>query len=74
MFASDPRIVVIRSYDDGWVPNTYRYRCTGYGTLFWRREDGTIERSVMVYDRKRSHGEGPRLVGFSAKRGRLASY
>lgn len=69
MFASDERIVTVVRYDDGFVPNSYRYRCPGTATVFHR--DGRIEE--REYDRKRSYGIGPRMVGFSERGGRLAS-
>jgi hypothetical protein len=70
---SDARIVRAVVYEDGWVPNAYRYAAPGKATVVTRAEDGRIEISETTYDRKRSYGRGPRWVAFSAKGGRLAS-
>ena len=69
IFAKDPRIVSIRVYHDGWVPNSYKYRAPGKMTVYFHT--GSI--SSAEYDRKRSHGQGPHLVAFSAAGGRLYS-
>lgn len=70
---SDARIVRAVIYEDGWVPNSYRYTAPGKATVVTRTEDGRLEFSETTYDRKRSRGHGPHWVAFSAKGGRLAS-
>ena len=69
IFASDPRIVEVVEYPDGFVPLKYKWRAprTGYVT----KRGG--ERTPFTYDAKRANGAGPSWVAFSAKRGRLAS-
>lgn len=69
LFASDARIARVVEYLDGWVANAYRFRAPGSCKVYAR--DGAV--SDSTYDRKRTHGRGPRIVGFSAKRGRLVS-
>jgi len=68
-FEKDERVMSIRVYHDGWVPNAYKYRAPGRMTTYYRdgREVGG------AYDRKRSRGVGPYLVAFSERDGRLAS-
>lgn len=70
---SDARIVRAVIYEDGWVPNSYRYAAPGKATVVTRAEGGRLEMSETTYDRKRSHGRGPRWVAFSERGGRLAS-
>lgn len=70
IFRAEPRGVVLQTYCDGWVPNSYRYPKTGTGTRYF--PDGRKE--TFLYDMKRSYGEGPQWVLFSSKGGRLASY
>lgn len=69
MMQSDSRIVRIREYQDGFVPRSYHYAAPGTYVEYHR--DGRIE--VGTYDRKRSNGRGPWIVGYSARGGRLAS-
>jgi hypothetical protein len=69
IFASDDRIVRVVEYKSGWVANAYRARAPGRCKVYTR--DGTT--SDATYDRKRAYGRGPRIVGFSAKNGRLTS-
>jgi hypothetical protein len=59
IFASDPRITRIVEYLDGWVPMSYRWPARGKYNVYTR--DGTTQ--TGEYDRKRSGGRGPRLVG-----------
>jgi hypothetical protein len=73
IFASDARIVEVRVYDAGFVPNSYKYRAPGEGTLYRKIAADRVEVYSFIYDRKRSHGRGPRLVAVSAKGGRLYS-
>ena len=68
----DPRITKVVFYLDGWVPNSYRYRAPGNSVVV-RIADGKPEANESGYDRKRSHGNGPRMVAFSARNGRLRS-
>lgn len=70
MFNSDERIVRVVYYENGWVPNSYKWRAPGSCTVYLR--DGTVKPDT--YDRKRSGGAGPLMVGFSEKGGRLASW
>lgn len=44
-------------YPQGFLPNAYHYPAPGERVAVWR--DG--RHSVQYYDRKRSHGEGPRV-------------
>jgi hypothetical protein len=46
----------VRVYLDGFVPNAYKYRAPG--RCLWFRPD---KHSIVEYDRKRSHGDGPRV-------------
>ena len=69
---SDPRVVEIREYLDGWVAQRYRWRAPGKALRHVRAEGG-IRTEPMSYDRKRSHGVGPYAVAFSERGGRLAS-
>lgn len=73
MFARDARIVTVREYTDGFVPNSYNWPAPGTAQEWVKREDGTIEERTVTYDRKRSHGRGPKMVGYSERGGRLAS-
>ena len=68
MFAADDRVVCVRVYD-GFVANSYKWRCPRIA-VDWLR-DGTATK--YTYDAKRSRGIGPRLVGYSAVGGRLVS-
>jgi len=73
IFARDPRIVAVREYEDGFVPNSYYWPAPGTAREWVVQEDGTVKEFTLVYDRKRSFGRGPKLVGYSERRGRLAS-
>ena len=78
----DERIVELRVFPDGWVPNAYKWPAPGRRVVLkpaapetgFTREDSVwqIER-VDDIDRKRSRGEGPYWVAVSEKGGRLAS-
>ena len=69
IFASDDRICSVIVYHDGFVPNSYRWPAPGRRTRYSRNGEKVEEK----YDRKRSHGNGPRWVALSEKGGRLAS-
>lgn len=69
IFASDERIVRIRTYPEGFVANAYKYRCDRLTVDYFR--DGV--KGQYLYDAKRSHGRGPNWVAFSKRNGRLAS-
>lgn len=73
IFARDPRIVRVRVFTGGWVPNSYGYPCLRKATEYIRGDDGTINQHTVVYDAKRSYGRGPRWVAYSERGGRLAS-
>ena len=69
----DSRIVEVSVYPDGWVPNSYRYRCPGEKHTF-RKSNGRWKHvGVSEIDRKRSGGHGPEWVAHSERGGRLAS-
>jgi len=68
-FDADPRIVRVREFHDGWVANSYRYPAPG-SCDDWSR-DGSV--THHAYDRKRAYGQGPRIIGYSARGGRLLS-
>jgi len=68
-FDADDRIITVREYNDGFVPNSYRWPAPGTYTE-WSR-DGSVTEGK--YDRKRSGGKGSTLVGRSAKGGTLYS-
>lgn len=72
LFASDVRISYIKAYLGGWVAMAYKWPSPGTGVMYTRPEGRFIAQGFS-YDRKRPHGRGPRLVGFSAKGGRLVS-
>ena len=69
---ADRRIVAVREYLSGWVPNSYRYPKAGV-TRYWSITDGRWSPAEGSYDQKRSHGIGPRWVGYSASGGTLRS-
>lgn len=69
VFEKDERVTSVMMYPEGFVPNSYKYRCMRTRYQFHR--DGRIDSST--YDAKRSHGAGPAWVGLSAKGGRLIS-
>jgi hypothetical protein len=69
IFESDDRIAYITEYMDGWVPNSYKWKCTGEA-IIWGRSG---QKQDSTYDRKRSNGNGPKWVAMSAKHGRLQS-
>ena len=69
----DKRIRIIRTYDDGWVPNAYHYPAPGTATLYTRKGGGWWSVATHNYDRKRSGGRGPCIVGYSERGGRLAA-
>jgi len=73
VFAQDPRIRYVRVYDEGWLPNSYRWPAPGRAREYERLPDGTFRDGTLEYDRKRSHARGPLIVGYSARRGVLAS-
>lgn len=73
LFNSDPRVVRVTYYADGWVPNAYRWPAPGRAEVWTRRPDGSLDGIEITYDRKRSHGKGPTFVAVSARGGRLAS-
>jgi hypothetical protein len=64
-----PRVVCVREYHDGWVPNAYKWPAPGKMTTHYR--DGTA--TAGKYERKRSRGRGPNWVALSVKGGRLTS-
>lgn len=68
IFDSDPRIVTIREYLDGWVARAYRWPAPGRAVEHYR--DGAPTRE-WFYDRKRPHARGPSWVASSAKGGTL---
>ena len=70
IFNAEPRGVCIKMFDDGFVPNSYRWPAPGKGTVYYR--DGTS--AEFEYDRKRPRGRGPSWILLSEKGGRLASY
>lgn len=70
---ADPRVVRVRHYEAGWVPNAYRWPAPGTGTEYWLDADGALHAARFGYDRKRPYGKAPRVVGYSAKGGRLYS-
>lgn len=72
-FAADPRIVRVRHYESGWVPNAYKWRAPGTGTEYEVMPEGWITDSPFGYDRKRPYGRSPVIVGYSTKGGRLYS-
>ncbi len=67
IFDADPRIVAVRIYEDGWVPNAYKWPAPGHAVEFSR--DGNFK--ALTYDRKRPHARGPNWVARSAKGGTL---
>ena len=69
----DKRVMKIRCYLDGWVANSYKWKCEGYKYELTRRDDGNWNGVMSTYDRKRSNGTGPKYVAFSEKGGRLYS-
>ena len=73
VFSADPRIVRVHVYASGWVPNSYHWPAPGAGVRYERRPEGWITDEPMTYDRKRPYGKAPRVVGYSAKGGRLYS-
>ena len=72
-FNADTRIVRVRHYGSGWVPNAYRWPAPGSGTEYWIDENGEVKSATFGYDRKRPYGRAPVVVGYSAKGGRLYS-
>jgi hypothetical protein len=69
LFSADKRVHTVVEYLDGFVPNAYKYRAPGTRRV-WSRDGSFVDE---VYDRKRSHGSGPRLVARSSKGGTLTS-
>lgn len=69
IFLQDPRIYYIVHYDEGFVPNSYYYKCNREAKVYYR--DGRF--GIQSYDAKRSNGRGPTYVGFSIRGGRLFS-
>ena len=69
MFAADERIVEVKHYEAGFVPNSYKWKAPGAFTTY-RRDGSTV---TGTYDRKRSGGKGAAFVGKSAAGGTLAS-
>ena len=67
IFDSDPRIVSVREYPEGFVANAYKWPAPRVAFEHYR--DGVVER--VLYDAKRSHGRGPSWVAKSAKGGTL---
>jgi len=68
----DNRITSVTFYHDGWLPNCYRWRADGNRTTV--DVSGEFIKTVHgIYDRKRSYGQGPAVVAYSAKGGRLYS-
>jgi hypothetical protein len=70
---SDPRIVRVVLYEDGWVPNAYGWPKYGTALTYHKRGGGWWAVTEGTYDQRRSSGRGPWLVGFSAAGGRLHS-
>ena len=70
----DSRIVEIKIYPDGWVPNKYKRPAPGERHVFKRRANGTWKMvATEQIDRKRSGGRGPAWVAMSETGGRIAS-
>lgn len=69
LFARDARIVTVRHYVDGFVPNSYRWSAPGTWTEY-RRDGSTV---TGRYDRKRSGGRAAAFVGRSEAGGTLAT-
>lgn len=73
IFARDDRIKTIRVYHDGWLPNAYGWPAPGKSTEYSQTPEGDIVVRWTVYDRKRPHAAGPKVVALSEKSGRLYS-
>lgn len=73
IFRSDPRIVRVRVYEDGFVPTSYKWPAPGKAREWERISKGRYEESTLVYERKRAYGRGATIVGYSAAGGRLYS-
>ena len=70
----DKRIVQIRVFPDGWLPNSYNWPAAGRRFIFERNgaRQWRLAR-VEGIDRKRAHGEGPEWTAVSERGGTLAS-
>lgn len=72
IFTSDPRIVSICEYPEGFLPNAYKWRAPGTRYVS-RIVDGRLKRTTQSYDRKRSGGRGPTWTALSERSGVILS-
>ena len=63
IFDYDPRIILVREYNDGFVPRSFRWPAPGKSTMYSRCGLTT----TGSYDRKRRYGDGPTYVGYTSK-------
>ena len=72
--SKDNRIVELHDYPNGWVNNSYKWRCPGTRRTFRRNGAGHwVHTANTAIDRKCHGGNGPEWVAVSEAGGRIAS-